>query len=137
MPLVSVELSMLKDWLRRLDSDDVSSVSESMFDEIQRIELNLKTKNEELEQMKREREEQIEKIVIENRPLTFNEIQIGCRYRLADGVTFRNKVYEGLRNPEVEILSKGRTRISALILEPGYAATGKTVTVHASHLINK
>lgn len=125
MPKVLIELDILKGWVDKLDRNQYENVAEEMFDEIKRIEYATKTAQEELDQLKRDREKAIDEAVNAEPPLHMKTVMLGNHYRFRSDVNFK-KPHDELKLAEVIILSKGRTKVDIKVVEPGNRFFNKT-----------
>lgn len=127
---VEIELDTLRVWFRMLDMNETEEVTELIYDKIQ--ELEKKVKDEEYGRLK-ERETILSQV---EPSLTMKQVVIDGLYRFKKQNNFTPQ-YKPLSGAEVKIISKGRTKVSVLIIEPGNPFTGKQIKTNLTDITHK
>lgn len=127
MTKVEIELSTLRGWFNRLESNEVYEVTEEIFDAIKHYEKEIEDRKRLSEQELLKREAEKEKVLDSLEPsLTMKEVMINSHYRIKKTANFKSK-FASILGGEVRVVSKGRTNLSVLIVEPGTNYTGLTL----------
>ena len=128
MSNVTIDIALLRGWQSRLENiDGALSISEEMYDVINKLELEVNQANEKqkafLDEMRAK----------DAKKVTMREVVVGDEYRISQDANFKDK-FNVLKGAVVKIIMKKRTNVSATIMSDVRGYKGMTFNININAL---